>query len=155
VSELTPHSPGKAKDIFRALALELAVADKRPSAAVSELVAETLPKWAYAIVDPVFVLSGLGAGQGTRSTADRRLKNLAKSFDCQAIRETGKLLPRSVLREMLMDVAEIDEQICKQVSTRWGQAPALEKTISRWRKEPDYRSDVEATKLLRLLKQDT
>lgn len=148
VADLTPDAPTKAKDIFRAMVLELAIADQRPSKSVAELVSTALPKWAYAIIDPVFVFSGQGAGTGSRSVAGRRLKNWAKGRDVQSIMQTGKMVPRTKLAQWLISEAREDEQIWQAVRDRWGEIPALEKTISRWRGEADYRSDTGMAKML-------
>jgi hypothetical protein len=156
IEELTPDEPTNAADIFRAMVLELAVGDGDTSLEVAELVEKTLPKWAYAVLDPVHVYSGDGAGRGARrQIAWRRLENLCRAYDRGAVLDTGKQLPVSTLVERLAHDVEEDSQLKAGVSYLRGDAPAFERTIHKWRQKPGYRSDIDAARVSWESSQDT
>jgi hypothetical protein len=150
LNDLMPDNPkmaGKAADIFRAMVLELAVGDHDGIPEIAELVEAALPKWAYAVVDPVHVYSGDGAGPGQRrQIAWRRLENLCRGYDIEAVMTTGKQMAVSELVLKLAIDVEEDDQLRRGVAHLRGLAPATDKTVREWRRKASYRGDIEAAR---------
>ena len=156
IEQLTPDDPKKAADIFRAMALELAVGDCDGSPEVAELVETILPKWAYAVLDPAHVYSGDGAGPGVRRQIPwRRLETLCRAYDTEAVLASGKLLPVQELELKLARDIEGDCLLKAGVAHLRSDAPAFDRTIRKWRKKSAYRSDVEAAMCIWAGRQDT
>lgn len=158
--ELMPSDPKKGPDIFRAMVLELAVGDDGSAPEITDLIAKlvetAMPKWVYAVLDPVHVYSGDGAGPGNRrQIAWRRLENLCLSHDRRAVRATGQQLSVNELVEKLARDVEADVQLNAGVSHLRAEAPAFDRTINKWRKKPGYLSDIQAVRMIWENGQDT
>lgn len=149
VGELLPDAPAeKAKDVCRSMALELAVASWSEQGgipgSVSDLLTACCPRWAGVLIDPPFAYSGEAAGEGVgRQPAWRKLKNICMHLDIREGREKGRPMPATKLADELIKIVDSDESLRRIIGGRWGEAPALERSIRRWKKEPDYREALE------------
>ena len=141
VKKLSPGNPGAAKDIARAMALELAVAatflEKGIPAAVVELVLETLPKWAFAVIDPSAVYSGKNAGPGAPDSLERmQLKALCCDLDCAHAMKTGPSESRRArLRMKLSRLFTLPK--FRHLSAAWSDTPNVKRSVMRWRADYD------------------